>query len=155
MIYLLFDHKAFWQDWCNRPIDYLIRCWSFGSWSWPWIFKVKYLICCISQNMDRLSRNAKRPYHLHKPWKFISITWWRHQMETFSALLAICAGNSPHKGQCRGAVIFFICVWMNGWVNNREASDLRRYRGHYDVTVMKPWKFISITENIPHAWLAA
>ena len=21
--------------------------------------------------------------------------WWRHQMETFSALLAICAGNSP------------------------------------------------------------
>ena len=22
-------------------------------------------------------------------------TWWRHQMETFSALLALCAGNSP------------------------------------------------------------
>ena len=22
-------------------------------------------------------------------------TWWRHQLETFSALLAICAGNSP------------------------------------------------------------
>ena len=22
-------------------------------------------------------------------------TWWRHQMETFSALLTICAGNSP------------------------------------------------------------
>ena len=26
------------------------------------------------------------------------ITWWRHQMETFSALLAICAGNSPVTG---------------------------------------------------------
>ena len=24
-------------------------------------------------------------------------TWWRHQMETFSALLAICAGNSPEN----------------------------------------------------------
>ena len=24
----------------------------------------------------------------------------------------------------------------NGWVNNREAGDLRRYRGHYDVIVM-------------------
>ena len=24
-----------------------------------------------------------------------SIPWWRHQMETFSALLALCAGNSP------------------------------------------------------------
>ena len=29
-----------------------------------------------------------------------------------------------------------ICVWINGWVNNREAGDLIRYRGHYDVIVM-------------------
>ena len=28
------------------------------------------------------------------PW-----TWWRHQMETFSALLTICAGNSPVPGE--------------------------------------------------------
>ena len=27
------------------------------------------------------------------------VTWWRHQMETFSALLAICAGNSPVPGE--------------------------------------------------------
>ena len=26
-------------------------------------------------------------------------SWWRHQMETFSALLAICAGNSPIPAQ--------------------------------------------------------
>ena len=26
-------------------------------------------------------------------------TWWRHQMETFSALLAIYAGNSPVSGE--------------------------------------------------------
>ena len=26
-------------------------------------------------------------------------TWWHHQMETFSALLAICAGNSPATGE--------------------------------------------------------
>ena len=31
---------------------------------------------------------------------------------------------------------FFICVWINGWVNNLEACDLRRYSAHYDVTVM-------------------
>ena len=62
---------------------------------------------------------------------------------TFSALLAICAGNSrspmnsPHKGQWRGALMFsLICVLINDWVNNREAGDLRRYRAHYDVTVM-------------------
>ena len=28
-----------------------------------------------------------------------SSPWWRHQMETFSALLAICAGNSPVSGE--------------------------------------------------------
>ena len=28
------------------------------------------------------------------------------------------------------------CVWIDGWVNNREAGDFRRYRAHYDVTVM-------------------
>ena len=34
--------------------------------------------------------------------------------------------NSPHKGQWRGTLMFcLICVWINGWVNNREAGDLR------------------------------
>ena len=27
------------------------------------------------------------------------ISWWRHQMETFSALLALCAGNSLVTGE--------------------------------------------------------
>ena len=31
---------------------------------------------------------------------------------------------------------FFICAWINAWVNNREAGDLRRHRAHYGVTVM-------------------
>ena len=45
--------------------------------------------------------------------------------------------NSPHKGQWHGALMFsLICVWINDWVNNREAGDLRRYRAHYDVIVM-------------------
>ena len=29
-----------------------------------------------------------------------------------------------------------IYAWINDWVNNREAGDLRRQRGHYDVIVM-------------------
>ena len=45
--------------------------------------------------------------------------------------------NSPRKGQLRGALMFsFICAWMNAWVNNCEADDLRRYRAHYDLSVM-------------------
>ena len=47
--------------------------------------------------------------------------------------------NSPHKGQWRGSLMhFLICVEINGWVKNREAGDLRRYRAHYDVIVMAP-----------------
>ena len=144
---------------------------------------------------------------------------WRHQMETFSALIALCAGNSPvtdefpaqrpvtrsfvvffdlslnkrlskqsggwwfemqsrplwrhcnvkevpyyhddvikwkhfprcwsivrgihrspvdslHKGQWRRVFVFsLIRDWTNGWANNRDASDLKPHRVHYDVTV--------------------
>ena len=43
-------------------------------------------------------------------------------------------GNSPHKGQWHGALMFsFICAWINGWVNKRAAGDLRRHRAPYDV----------------------
>ena len=45
--------------------------------------------------------------------------------------------NSPHKGQWRGALMFSLtCAWINGWVNNHEAGDLRRHRAYYDVIVM-------------------
>ena len=41
----------------------------------------------------------------HIPWRCVwdvTITWWRHQMETFSASLALCAGNSPVNGEFPG-----------------------------------------------------
>ena len=39
-----------------------------------------------------------------------------------------------------------ICVWINGWVNNREAGDLRRNRGHYDVIIMN--SLLSVSDGI-------
>ena len=33
------------------------------------------------------------PYHAYM------YAWWRHRMETFSSLLALCAGNSPVTGE--------------------------------------------------------
>ena len=33
-----------------------------------------------------------------------------------------------------------ICAWINGWVKNGEAGDLRRHRTHHDVTVMR-WNY--------------
>ena len=62
-------------------------------------------------------------------------------METFSALLAICTGNSPVTGEfpaqrpvTRSFDVIF--AWINGSVNNREAGDLRGRPAHYDVIVM-------------------
>ena len=77
-------------------------------------------------------------------WPLIgSCAWWRHQMKTFSALLAICAGNSPVTGEFPtqrpvtwSFDFYLIWAWMNGWLNNREAVELRRSRANYDDTVM-------------------
>ena len=92
---------------------------------------------------------------------------WRHQMEAFSSLLALYAGNSPvtgefpYKGQWRGTLMFsFFCAWTNDWVNNRDAGDLRR---HCDVLVQgdifiyqekfweKLWKSL-ILYGFRHTW---
>ena len=66
------------------------------------------------------------------------IKWWRHKMLTFPMLLAICvgirrwSGDSPHKVQWRGALMFsLICAWTNRWKNTRDAGDLRRHHPHH------------------------
>ena len=87
-------------------------------------------------------------------------SWWCHQMETFSTLLAICAGNSlvtgefPAQNQWRGALMFsLICAYMNGWVNNGEAGDLRCHRAHYDVTAMCFLLFFQCSELLSTKWM--
>ena len=112
-----------------------------------------HLICSLSRISSTFLRASQTCIdHKEGCTALLRLSWWRHQMETFSALLAICAGiqrfpvNSLHKGQWRGALMFsLICVWINGWENNREAGDLRRYRAHYDVIVF--W-FIDVTDTV-------
>ena len=73
----------------------------------------------------------------------IKASWWCHQMETFTALLALCAGNSSVTGEfplqrpvTQSCDIFLICAWINAWVNSSEAGDLRRNRAHFYVIVL-------------------
>ena len=62
--------------------------------------------------------------HFPRHWPFV---WGIHRSPM----------NSPHKGQCRGVLMFsLIWAWKNCWVNNCEAGDLKRHCGHYDVIVM-------------------
>ena len=65
---------------------------------------------------------------------------WKHFQRYWPLVRGIHRSpvNSPHIGQWRGALMFsLICTWINGWVNNGEAGDLRRHRAHYDITVMR------------------
>ena len=61
-------------------------------------------------------------------------------METFSALLAICAGNSLVTGEfpVQRPVTwnFDVFVDLRQKVNNRDASDFRRHHARYDVILM-------------------
>ena len=71
-------------------------------------------------------------------------SWWRHQMEKISALLAICAGNSPVTGEfpTRRPVTRNFDVSFDLHLNKkmskqkREAGDLRRHRAHFDAILI-------------------
>ena len=59
---------------------------------------------------------------------------WKHFPRYWPFVRGI---HRSHKGQWREALMFsLICTRINGWINNREAGDLRRHHAHYDVTVM-------------------
>ena len=71
--------------------------------------------------------------------------WWSHPMETFSALLAICAGHRwiPRTKASDAELwyIFLICAWIN---------DFRCHRAHHDVTVIIKLHQYSLLFIFPH-----
>ena len=80
----------------------------------------------------RLHHFSKFPFH-------DDVIKWKHFPRYWPFVRGIPRSpvNSPHKGQWRGALMFsLICAWINMWVNNREAGDLRSHQAHYDVSVM-------------------
>ena len=101
---------------------------------------ISWLIHVVRSSIFKLLNWQRSKRMAQGQWSNIKLyvqTQWRHRMETFSALLAICEGihrspvDSPHTRQWRGALIFcLICDWTNGWANNRDTGD-------YDVTAMK------------------
>ena len=121
---------------------FLQRCW--------YIYKYAFytsLECLLRQNIQ--NRNTHHVYSDVITYPCLNadvanlchddVIKWKHFLRYWPFVRGIHRSpvNSPHKGQWRGASMFYlICVWINGWVNNREAGDLRRYRAHYDVSVM-------------------
>ena len=136
---------------CSPPVHVCYNESYFfnGSVLWPNIWPAP---CLLILRVNPIGRcHLFYPCHrsIHFGDRFIgcrcalALSWWRHQIETLSALLGLCAGNSSVTGefhshsQWRWALMFsLICTWINGWANNREVGDLRRHRAHYDVIVM-------------------
>ena len=86
----------------------------------------------------------RRDQVVHSKADIRPLTWdvikWRHFPCYWPFVRGIHRSplNSPQKGQRRGDLMFYlICAWINGWVNNREAVDLRHHRAHYEVVAME------------------
>ena len=82
------------------------------------------------------------------------VTKWKHFPLYWPLLRGILRSpvNSPNKGRPDRALMFsLICTWTNGWVNNRDAGDLRRRSAHYNVTVIDLaglWVFFMEIERV-------
>ena len=62
----------------------------------------------------------------------LALSWWRHDIETRSALLGICEGNPPvvcfHKGPVmRSFDVSVLLVWKGCWTDSRSVGDFRSY----------------------------
>ena len=124
-----------------RAIKYIISPPNCGPYQWPAGAQQNSYLQDIPRNMHTVRallcfvvvwNQSIYPYH-------DDVIKWNHFPRYWPFVRGIHRSqvNFPHKGQWRGALMFsLICAWINGWVNNGEAGDLRRYRAHYDVTVM-------------------
>ena len=107
-----------------------------GLWSYVYIISIQLCPCSW-----KVSNGGKRDASIQSLHLIChdDVIKWKHFPRYWPFVRGIHRSpvNSPHKGQWRGALMFsLICIWINGWVNNGKAGDLRRHRAHYDVTVM-------------------
>ena len=106
--------------------------WHIHGGSWNHVSRVSLSgsINCTYQSGKRDGSAMPKHDDVNK-WKYFP-RYWPFVRGIHRSLV-----KSPHKGQWHGALKFaLICTWINGWVINREADDLRRHRAHFDVFVM-------------------
>ena len=104
--------------------------------------KKKYFLRCWETKLKWKRRHLD--YNLQFCWwqyrSHDDVIKWKHFPRYWPFVRGIHRSpvDSPHKGQWRRALMFsLICAPINGWINNGEAGDLRRYRAHRDVIVMR------------------
>ena len=139
--------KKLIQSWeLNRVIITIKSVFPLDTFHWLWSSCTNYILYQFKWDTLKKFQIYTRYRNLIGGWySFISKVCLRHfnhhdvmKWKHFLLLWGEYTGHLwIHKGQWRGALIFsLISAWTNGWVNNRDASDLRRHRAHYSVTVM-------------------
>ena len=125
---LIKSWQLLWCKSCRYP--------DLARWKSPWMHDLIDNPCYL------------RPLTYHKfpaNWPIKIWTWWRHQMETFSVLLAIFAGKSPVTGELplqrpvtQSFDIFFdlrlnkrLSKWWWGWWLETPSRPL--WRHCYDI----------------------
>ena len=123
--------------------------WQINTWIGIEKAIVKSMICWWKRPMGKLFASIVgfKLAQLHD-----DVIKWKHFLSYWPFVQGIHRSPviPPHKGQWRGALMFsLICAWTNGWVNNRDAGDRRRHRGHNDVIVMMHnWNCTDSEKNI-------
>ena len=121
--------KHWWSLWCCQN---LLNCWKHCMDVIEMIWKTW---CSFGTYFSWASSSLIRLRSYHD-----DVIKWKHFPRNWPFVREIHRSpvNFPHKGQWGGALIFsLIYTWINDWVNNHEAGDLRRQHGHYDVIVMQ------------------
>ena len=138
----------------NSIIIYYIRYLTLSRWYLAWWSTALVLVARTFNKKQSLGKAAGlqiRAATMNKRYATINemyllsyhdhddVMKWKHFPRYWPFVRGIHRSpvNFPHKGQWRGALMFsLILLWINDWVNTREAGDWRRYLAHYDVTVM-------------------
>ena len=69
------------------------------------------------------------------------------KMKIHILLLDVNMRNTKYNCFSFQLMFSLVCTWINAWVNNREAGDLRRHRAHHDVIVMIMFLLRSISQR--------
>ena len=111
-----------------------------------------YVIWYFSPDLEILGPTGASGYiGYYDLYSWYIFTWWRYQMATFSALLALCEVNPPvtsgiiSKRPVTRSVDVFIQLCLNKRFSKQSwAWCLRSHRAHYDVTDMTILIFLKI-----------
>ena len=97
-------HWYWWISLIDLPISFRVTSQALGQ-SYDCPSAYEGTLMNINKTVTKPQQNTTlRTKDIHicckYHWWIITLSaWWHHQMETFFALLALCAGNSPFIGE--------------------------------------------------------